>query len=373
MDSGPIQILIIDDERLNSIILQGMLEPEGYHILTAENGIIGREIAGRETPDLILLDILMPGEDGFVTCKKLKKNPGTADIPIIFISALDDTDSKVRGLTIGGWDYITKPFQREEVIARVKNYLKLSLSFKRVILEQAKRLKQIHDAQQAILVKPEDVPEIRFGVFYNARLEAGGDFYDVFQISDYVHDFFISDISGHDIGASFATSALKALVRQNASLVYSPAETIKTINNVLSTLFQNGQHLTAVYLRLDRKKNLITVVNAAHCPVILLRQSGKIQTIESTGSVVGSFTDSFYEEEVLSVEAGDKFFLYTDGIVESFINKPQSRDVGYDQLEQVIRKFSSLPVDQIVREVAAVMINPGEIAEDDVVLLGAEV
>ncbi|MBU4153236.1 MAG: response regulator, partial [Proteobacteria bacterium] len=136
-------ILIIDDVSLNVLLLKGILEEIGLSVLSAMNGPDGRRIAEAEQPDLILLDIMMPGEDGFETCNKLKANAATIDIPIIFISALDDQASVVKGLSIGGWDYICKPFNMAEVQARVKNYLRLQSAYKMVIEEQSKRLRQI--------------------------------------------------------------------------------------------------------------------------------------------------------------------------------------------------------------------------------------
>ena len=106
-------ILIIEDEPLNVKLLEAILKAEGYLTITAQNGVDGRTLAQTKLPDLILLDIMMPGETGFDTCTNLKKCPQTRDIPIIFISAMDDMASRVRVLGIGAVDYITKPFEKE--------------------------------------------------------------------------------------------------------------------------------------------------------------------------------------------------------------------------------------------------------------------
>ena len=227
MSDKDMSVLIVDDISVNVVLLAAILEMNGYTVLTADNGPKAREIALREQPGIILLDIMMPGEDGFETCQKLKKNAITADIPVIFISALDDSKSIVKGLTVGGLDYISKPFNKDEVLARVRNYLKLRHTYLRVIEEQANRLRQIQDAQQSILVHPDDLQEANFGIVYEPIQEAGGDFYDVFEIGSGVYGYFVADISGHDLGASYATSALKALIRQNSSLLYSPEESIR--------------------------------------------------------------------------------------------------------------------------------------------------
>lgn len=117
------KILIVDDVPANLNILREALEIEGYNIIAAPRGEIALQIAQRTRPSLILLDIMMPGIDGLETCRRLKANSDTADIPVIFITAKDETGCIVEGFEVGGVDYITKPFRHEEVRARVQTYL----------------------------------------------------------------------------------------------------------------------------------------------------------------------------------------------------------------------------------------------------------
>ena len=373
MHTKPFTILIVDDEGINRKLLQALLSRQGYNVLQAVNGLEAREIAKRENPDIILLDVMMPEEDGFETCEKLKADPVTTDIPIIFVSAMDDVASKVKGLSIGGWDYISKPFQREEVLARVKNYLKLRFTFKRIIEEQAKRLQQIQEAQQAILVKPEDLPVADFGVKYVPMLEAGGDFYDVFEISESVIGYFVADISGHDLGASFATSALKALIRQNSSQLYTPDETIRMINSILFSIFSEGQHLTAVYACLDRDHSKLNIVNAAHLPVLYLPGEKDPQWIETNSDVIGTFDNAMYTCREIVVETGDRFYLYSDGLLESFGNSPRTREQGMAELEQAALETRDLPIMEATEEIVSKMFSEEREAEDDVLLLGVDI
>jgi len=118
-------ILLVDDNRVNLQILQGALASGGQRLLLASSGEEGLQLARTEKPILILLDILMPGMDGFEVCELLKQDPETRDIAIIFLSALDDVEAKLRGFASGGVDYIAKPFQLAEVMARVRNHLRL--------------------------------------------------------------------------------------------------------------------------------------------------------------------------------------------------------------------------------------------------------
>lgn len=127
MNANPIQILIVDDIAANRSLLGQTLEPAGYDVLLVPNGEAALNVAKRAKPSLILLDIMMPGINGFETCRQLKQQEETRDIPVIFITSKDDTDSILQGFHVGGVDYITRPFQQEVVLARVKNQLRIHM------------------------------------------------------------------------------------------------------------------------------------------------------------------------------------------------------------------------------------------------------
>ena len=135
-------ILIVDDTPNNLQLLFSYLETAGFKVLLAEDGETAIQIARTQLPDLILLDVLMPGIDGFATCSRLKSQPSTKDIPIIFLTALSETVNKVQGFKLGGVDYITKPSEQEEVLARIQTHLNLkrmrhALAVKNRELQQA--------------------------------------------------------------------------------------------------------------------------------------------------------------------------------------------------------------------------------------------
>ena len=149
-------ILIVDDTPANISVLFNLLGEEGYRVLIAEDGESALKQAVKMPPDLILLDILMPGMDGFATCQKFKQQTATSETPIIFMTALSETEKKVNGFRLGAVDYITKPFQVEEVLARVQNHLNLQ-RLKRKLQESEQRLSQTIDgAMDAIIAVAED-------------------------------------------------------------------------------------------------------------------------------------------------------------------------------------------------------------------------
>lgn len=128
-----IKILLVDDNPTNLKVLSGAMSDSGWMILVATDGERAIKQAEYATPDLILLDVMMPGIDGFETCYRLKDNPITEEIPVIFMTALNDTVDKVKGLNLGAVDYITKPFQQEEVLARVGVHIRLRSLSKKLI------------------------------------------------------------------------------------------------------------------------------------------------------------------------------------------------------------------------------------------------
>jgi two-component system, LuxR family, sensor kinase FixL len=141
------QILLVDDNPINLQILYKTLQGSGYKLLIAKNGETALEIARTAKPSLVLLDVMMPGLDGFEVCQRLKATPETADITVIFLSALGDSQAKVRGFAVGGVDYIAKPFQSDEVVARVRTHIKIH----RLESELARRNSELEEENQQIL------------------------------------------------------------------------------------------------------------------------------------------------------------------------------------------------------------------------------
>jgi signal transduction histidine kinase len=147
------RILLVDDNPTNLKVLSDALRDQGWTTLVATDGESAIEQVEYAPPSLILLDVMMPGIDGFETCRRLKADPKTAGLPIIFMTALSDTVDKVKGLELGAVDYITKPFQHEEVLARVRLHLSLfnvSRSLEKKVIEQAQTALELHQLAQSL-------------------------------------------------------------------------------------------------------------------------------------------------------------------------------------------------------------------------------
>jgi sigma-B regulation protein RsbU (phosphoserine phosphatase) len=366
-------VLIVDDERVSLRLLSVILEKEGFIVFTATNAADCLRLARENSPDLILLDVLLPDEDGFSVCAKLKRNPLTGAIPIIFISALDDAQSRVAGLTGGGVDYINKPFEREEVLARVRIHLRIKQAFEALVLQQQAKLHQLREAQRAILPAPSDFPEAKFSIYFRSLHEAGGDFYDVIPLGDEICGYFAADVGGHDLGAAFVTSALKALLRQNFGPLYTPAETMRVLNGVLRPVLQEGRLLSACCVRLNRHTGSLAFVSAGHPPLILIRKNSEVQRLIAEGDLLGAFESPFFESREVVVTAGDRFFLFSDGLIEAYREKPVTREEGLERLSQNLAEFQKYPLAEATQNAALAVCSVEQTPQDDLLLLGVEV
>lgn len=363
-------ILVVDDEPINIMVLKGVLSKAGYCVHSAQNGATALELARTLRPDMILLDVMMPGESGFDTCRKLKADASTEHIPVMFITSLGELASKLEGLDMGAVDYITKPFMAQEVLARVRSHMNFNLNQRTIINAQASRLGQVRSAQMALLVKPEALPQARFAVEFLPALEAGGDFYDVAALGEGVYAYFLADVSGHDLGASFITSSLKALFRQHAVEGRTPAEILSSMNAILCDITTEEVYLTAVCLCLDRQRGTYSLASGGHPPVVGML-GGMPKCFDSPGLPLGMFESAQFAGLEGPVVKGDRFFLYTDGLAENS-GRYVTSEAFRTRILESCRHNSVLPLQVAVSNMLEELTDEAQ-PLDDVVLLGVDV
>ena len=146
-DLAGMKVMIVDDTPANIDVLRRILSEDGFEISIAMSGEAALSLVEKNRPDLILLDVMMPGIDGFETCEKLKANPATKDIPVIFVTAKTEVEDIVHGFKVGGVDYIAKPFKREEVVSRVQTHLKIE----QLIQEKENLNKKLQDQNNELV------------------------------------------------------------------------------------------------------------------------------------------------------------------------------------------------------------------------------
>lgn len=373
MSRGSYRILVVDDSPIDRLMLSSILKKEGFQTLAASNGAEGLQQARDAQPDIILLDVLMPGENGFETCSKIKKDPSTSSIPVIFLSSANDKNSRISGLTGGAVDYITKPFETEEVLARLRIHLRIKEAFEALIEQQKSQLSQLTTAQQSILIRPEDLPEANFAVYYRPLHAAGGDFYDVIPLGDGIIGVFSADICGHDLGAAFVTSALKALLRQNFTPLYTPQEVMVLLNSVLLPVLGEGVMISACCARLNRRSERLVLVDAGHPPIIHLGVDGSFRLLEASGDLLGAFDAPYFDGAEVKVSKGDRLIFFSDGLIENHHGQTVSRAEGLRLLTDAVLSRSALPLADLVNGASQAICMPDEYAGDDLLMLGMEV
>ncbi len=362
-------ILIVDDDMATNRMLQGILQGAGFQTISVVDVAGVFNAISREFPDLILLDVNLPDGNGFDVCRRLQAEGTTSRIPVLFISAMDEVAAKLQGFNAGGVDYITKPLAGEEVIARVSTHLRLKQAFDRLAELQAERIQRLSKAQEALMPRPEDLPEARFQLSLRQVLQAGGDFYDVIPVSLYITDYIVADASGHDLAASFWTASLKALLSEYAFAINSPRDVVRSVNNALVRILPNGVFFTLIYARINRKRSRLSIVNAGHPPACILHGSEDQCTIQrQEGDVIGVFSDADFDTRDIIVPPGDRLFLYSDGLIEP----GGSREEGISRLAEACRAYRQESLAAAVQSIMAVMTGAAEIA-DDIVLMGVDI
>jgi sigma-B regulation protein RsbU (phosphoserine phosphatase) len=317
-------ILLVDDNPTNLQVLFQTLEGVGCKLLIAKNGEMALSIAGKALPDLILLDIMMPDIDGYEVCRQLKTNRATSGIPVIFLSALGDTEDKVKGLQLGAVDYITKPFQPDEVIARVNTHLTIH-RLKRIVESQKDQLEHelevVSEVQRKLLPKQLPVIEgFKLGVHYETSRYAGGDYYDIIELPDNCWGFLIADAEGHSAPAAVLMAMTCALFRSYPGSAADPAAVIHYLNEHLCKV-ADPSFMTALYAFYDANAHTMRIARAGHPLPMVFRNSDQ-KAIEFPCPGVYPLGIELYEIEIpvtdIKLEPGDRFLIYTDGLTERF-------------------------------------------------------
>jgi sigma-B regulation protein RsbU (phosphoserine phosphatase) len=322
-------VLIVDDTPANLRLLSQMLAEQGYRVRPVPDGPLALAAVRAEPPDLILLDIRMPEMDGYQVCEHLKADAQTRDIPIIFISALDATQDKVRAFHTGGVDYVTKPFQPAEVLARVETHLALR-ELQKQLLDANERMAQelslAGEVQASFL--PRELPSI-MGWQLSATLiparDTSGDFYDLLPLPGGRWGIVIADVSDKGAGAALYMALCCTLLRTYATEY--PAQTDLVLSAANRRILKDcsaNQFVTIFYGILDPGTGMLVYCNAGHCPPLHFRtEDGKdVHELVRTGIPLGILETKTWGQEAVQLDPGDVLVLYTDGITEAYHELP---------------------------------------------------
>lgn len=333
-------ILVVDDNPANLRLLSQVLSEHGYHVRAAASGPRALASIELDPPDMLLLDIRMPDMDGYEVCRQLKANPHTADIPILFISALDDTQDKVKAFSSGGLDYITKPLHVEEVIARVETHLSL-----RRLQRNLQEANQRMELELALAARVQasfmhaDAPDIPGWPIAMSLLPAkltSGDFYDTMRLPNGMLGLLVADVVDKGVGAALYMAMSSTLLRTyTAEHPDQPAVVFQAANERLLEYATADQFVTAFLGMLDTRTGELIYSNAGHDPPVLFSraQPNEAQLLRNTGLPLGMLADGTWQQKRVCLDPGDALILYTDGITEaedgqSFYGLPRLKEVA---------------------------------------------
>ena len=360
-------ILVVDDTPANLQVLAGMLKDRGYKVRPVPSGKLALQAAQREPPDLILLDINMPEMNGYEVCEHLKADENLKGIPVIFISALTEQLDKVKAFAIGGVDYITKPFQMEELQARVETHLKLrrlqiELEDTNARLAKAngrmsRDLKAAARIQETFLPRERlRVPGTDFAWIYRPCDELAGDGLNVIPLGDGKVGLYILDVSGHGVASALLSVTMSRLLSppsEPSSIlirhgdvwdrfdVTPPAEVADRLNRLFPFDSTTEQFATMVYGILNVATGEFRYVSAGHPGPVHLPSGADPVILESRGTPIGLAEDA-YEERSVRLEAGDRLYLYSDGVPEAM--DPVDKPFGDARLLEAIGRGRSEPL-----------------------------
>jgi phosphoserine phosphatase RsbU/P len=341
-------ILVVDDTPLNIGVISGALK-DTYKTKVATNGEKALALASAEDkPDLILLDIMMPGMDGYEVCARLKADPATREIPVIFLTGQTSAEDETRGFEVGGVDYVHKPFSPAVVKARVRSHILLREARAQLASQLLALNDELEMARQIQLsILPHSIPKLTdLDIVANflPMTSVAGDFYDFIQIDDKHIGILIADVSGHGLPSALIASMLQVALTGQAAHASEPAKVLLGLNRALSGKFTQN-FVTAAYIYLDLEKNLMRYAGAGHPPILQWRRStGRSSKIMENGLVLGMVEESTYEALEFPLEPGDRYVLYTDGILEA--ENSDHKEYGVDRFMRSMEDNKQLGAEQ---------------------------
>jgi phosphoserine phosphatase RsbU/P len=373
-------VLLVDDAPANIQAVNSILK-DIYKIRIATNGAKALELVKvAPSPDLVLLDVSMSGMDGYEVCTRLKADPETRDVPVIFLTGQTEIEDETHGFDVGAVDYIHKPFSPAVVKARVHTHLVLRGIRQQLAQQLLAIQKELETARQIQLsILPESVPRIAgldIAARYVPMAAVAGDFYDFIVLDNKRVGILVADVSGHGMPAALIASMLKIALAAQAEHAFDPAKVLHGLNQTLCGKFQH-HFITAAYAFVDMEKRTLTYAGAGHPPLLLWGgASVGVRDISENGLFLGRFNFAAYSSVEVPLAPGDWGLLFTDGISEA--TNPAQVEFGTERFRQFLAGEQNTSADQfadrLLKELSCWSARPrGEDLDDDITIVAVHV
>jgi sigma-B regulation protein RsbU (phosphoserine phosphatase) len=362
------RILIVDDVKANVDVLVEALRDD-YKLSVALDGESALRSVEKNPPDLVLLDILMPGVDGYEVCRRLRVSEPTREMPVMFLSSLEDVVNKARGFEVGGNDYLTKPFEVLEVKARVHSLLKAKAYTDAVKEKIALELRIAREIQRGIL--PADVSDCGRGtnLDIHAVLEpaqqVGGDLYEVVRAGEDRVVVVIGDVSGKGVPAALLMAVTTTLLRVFAPERERPEEILARVNDALAAQQTRGMFVTLACAIFRPRAMQVSYASMGHPSPVLVR-SGEAPCLPFVlpGLPAGIRPGNQVRGQFLDLRAGDTLVFYTDGVTEAYNAAGEMfREAGL--LKHLATSTYHRAAETVASTLAAVRAHAGDFRQSD--------
>ena len=345
------RVLVVDDVRTNRLVLERTLSKLGYEVTSVGNGADALRLAKESPPDLALVDIMMPGMDGYEVCRRLKADPQTRDTQVIMVTALTEIEDLETGFEAGAMDYVCKPFNPRELVVRVRNALQLKHQGDRLRHFQTRMSRELElaGALQATMlsVPPLLLDDVHVSTAYRPSFNVSGDLFDRVVLPNGRLCVYVADVAGHGVAAAMLSSLLKAIftdVIQSAGGEESPSALCNEVDlRFRRSVSMRSAYATAFMGIYDPGPRLWCTMNCGHpSPLVIAPDGACTRPFDEGGSMpigCGLLGDNPFTEDdevKLSVEPGTLLFIYTDGLIEARAGG-DGEECGIPHLELILR------------------------------------
>lgn len=392
------RILIVDDDDDGRILLSRILNKWGHEVITASDGVEAWTILQKGLINFVISDWMMPKMDGIELCKRIRNANFDRYIYVILLTAREEKHDLVKGMESGADDFVVKPFNKGELKVRIRAGERI-LNLERDLGERNKKLSEAYsviskDLETAARMQKSLLPDVSltisgfiFDWIFCPCSFVAGDIFNFFNLDEDHICFYMLDVAGHGVSAAMLSVTLSKILTPSHQIshplkqfvpdpphyeITPPAMVMREFNERFQDDNDAMQYFTMIYGVIDAKSDILRITQAGHPPPIYIQRGTKATFIGSGGYPVGMIADADYEEQMIDFKAGDRLFIYSDGVTECTNIKKEQFSEEY--LVEVLEEWKNLPLNELLSRLETGLINwkGSRDYEDDVTLLAIE-